>query len=148
MTSSNKIYWVNIEDETVKNTNFRKVLNTTSNLQLVLMNIEAKDNIPRELHKEHDQFIRIESGEGEVVITDENNKEIEKHILEDGVAIVIPRDTWHEIKNTSDTKPLKLYSIYSPPEHPPNRIDIKKPEEKKEQTGGNIKVYKIRNRYN
>ena len=138
---NSKIFYVNIEEETEKNTNFRKVLYTTNNLQLVLMSILPNDNIPRELHKEHDQFIRIEKGEGEVIITDENKKELERHILKDGISIIIPSSTWHEIRNTSDKNPLKLYSIYSPPEHKPDRVDIIKP-----QSGG-IKIYKIKNKY-
>ena len=140
MTS--KIYCVNIEEETLKNTNFRKVLYTTKNLQLVIMSIEPKDNIPRELHKDHDQFIRIESGVGKAIITDESNKVIEEHDLKDGIAIIIPANTWHEIKNTDSSNPLKLYSLYSPPEHAPDRVDFVKP-----QSGGG-KIYKIKNRYN
>ena len=142
MTS--KIYCVNIEEETLKNTNFRKVLYTTKNLQLVIMSIEPKDNIPRELHNDHDQFIRIESGEGEAVITDDSNNILEKHPLKDGISIIIPANTWHEIKNISEIKPLKLYSLYSPPEHPPGRIDITKG---KPQIGGTNKIYKIKNKY-
>ena len=117
------IFVTNIEKETLKNNYFRKVINTTSKLQLVLMTIQPMDNIPREKHIKHDQFIRIESGKGKVVITDKNEKILETHILSDGICIIIPANNWHEIINTSKTDELKLYSIYTPPEHPPNKIN-------------------------
>ena len=121
------IFVTNIEKETLKNNYFRKVINTTSKLQLVLMTIQPMDNIPREKHIKHDQFIRIESGKGKVVITDKNEKILETHILSDGICIIIPANNWHEIINTSKTNELKLYSIYTPPEHPPNKINKIKP---------------------
>lgn len=121
------IFVTNIEEETLKNNYFRKVINTTSKLQLVLMTIQPMDNIPREKHIKHDQFIRIESGKGKVVITDKNEKILETHILSDGICIIIPANNWHEIINTSKTNELKLYSIYTPPEHPPNKINKIKP---------------------
>ena len=121
------IFVTNIEKETLKNNYFRKVINTTSKLQLVLMTIQPMDNIPREKHIKHDQFIRIESGKGKAVITDKNEKILETHILSDGICIIIPANNWHEIINTSKTNELKLYSIYTPPEHPPNKINKIKP---------------------
>ena len=121
------IFVTNIEKETLKNNYFRKVINTTSKLQLVLMTIQPMDNIPREKHIKHDQFIRIEYGKGKVVITDKNEKILETHILSDGICIIIPANNWHEIINTSKTNELKLYSIYTPPEHPPNKINKIKP---------------------
>jgi mannose-6-phosphate isomerase-like protein (cupin superfamily) len=121
------IFVTNIEKETLKNNYFRKVINTTSKLQLVLMTIQPMDNIPREKHIKHDQFIRIESGKGKAVITDKYEKILETHILSDGICIIIPANNWHEIINTSKTNELKLYSIYTPPEHPPNKINKIKP---------------------
>ena len=117
------IFVTNIEKETLKNNYFRKVINTTSKLQLVLMTIQPLDNIPREKHLKHDQFIRIESGKGKAIITDKYQKILETHILSDGICIIIPANNWHEIINTSKTDELKLYSIYTPPEHPPNKIN-------------------------
>lgn len=125
-----KPYVINIEKETSENDNFRKVLNTMTQQQLVVMSIKPKDNIPFEIHPKHDQFIRIERGTCTAFIGE--NKE-DKYELSDGFIIMIPAGTWHEIVNTSDTE-LKLYTIYSPPEHPPDKIEHEKPE----QSGGRI----------
>ncbi len=104
-----KGYIVDIEKETKDNDNFRKVLYTGKNSQLVVMSIEAGDEIGEEVH-DLDQFIRIEDGRGKAVL---DNIE---HALEDDFAVVVPAGTKHNIVNTGD-KPLKLYTIYSPPEH-------------------------------
>ncbi|MDA1297590.1 MAG: cupin domain-containing protein [Chloroflexi bacterium] len=103
-------YAVNIEAETLGNDNFRKVLYTAGHSQLVVMSIEPGDEIGEEVHH-LDQFIRIESGEPLARLDGEEST------LEDDWAIVIPAGTRHNIINTSRTKKLKLYSIYSPPEH-------------------------------
>ena len=103
-------YAVNIEAETLGNDNFRKVLYTAGHSQLVVMSIEPGDEIGEEVHH-LDQFIRIESGEALAQLDGEEST------LEDDWAIVIPAGTRHNIINTSRTKKLKLYSIYSPPEH-------------------------------
>lgn len=103
-------YAVNIEAETLGNDNFRKVLYTAGHSQLVVMSIEPGDEIGEEVHH-LDQFIRIESGEALAQLDGEES------MLEDDWAIVIPAGTRHNIINTSRTKKLKLYSIYSPPEH-------------------------------
>ena len=102
----------NIEKLTLKNTYYRKVINTTENSQLVLMCIQPGDEIGREKHDNTTQFIRIESGKGVAYI---KNK---RYNLKDGDAIVIPNNTYHNIINTGK-KELKLYSIYSPPVHSP-----------------------------
>jgi len=104
-----KGYIANIEEETNNNTDFRRVLYTASNSQLVLMSIEAGDDIGEEVH-ELDQFIRLESGQGKAVLDDV------EHEVKDDFAIVIPAGTKHNVINTG-TEPMKLYSIYSPPEH-------------------------------
>ncbi len=106
-----------IENETVKNDNFRKVLYTGKNLQLVLMSLKPGEEIGNEMHSDVDQFFRIDSGKGKVVIEEE-----ESHDIEDGSSIVIKAGTYHNIINTSDTEPLKLYTIYSPPNHPPGTV--------------------------
>ena len=105
-----KGYITNIEEESLKNENFRRVLYTASNSQLVLMSLKPKEEIGEETH-ELDQFIRIEAGRG-VAILDGIKTEIS-----DGSAIVIPKGTKHNIVNTSETEKLKLYTVYSPPEH-------------------------------
>ena len=114
-------YIGNIEKETLENNNFRKVLNTAKNSQLVVMSIEAGDDIGMEVHEDHDQFIRIEEGKAEVILDGE------KTVVEDDFAIVIPAGTEHNVVNIGDG-PLKLYTIYSPPEHPDGTIHKDKAE--------------------
>jgi mannose-6-phosphate isomerase-like protein (cupin superfamily) len=103
---------VNIEDKTLQNANFRHVLYTTPRSQLVIMTLEPGDDIGVEKHEDHDQFIRIEAGFGEAILDGET------HILEDGVALVIPAGTEHNVINTSATERMRLYTLYTPPEHP------------------------------
>lgn len=103
-------YVVNIESETLDNENFRKVLFTAEHSQLVVMSIEPGDEIGEEVHH-LDQFIRIEAGEAMAVLDGEESR------LEADWAVVIPSGTRHNIINTSGSEKLKLYSIYSPPEH-------------------------------
>ncbi len=102
-------YVVNLEQETLRNDSFRKVLYTAQHSQLVLMSLLPGEDIGEETHT-LDQFIRIDSGSGKTVL---NGVE---HELADGFAIVIPAGVKHNIINTSD-KPMKLYTVYSPPEH-------------------------------
>lgn len=116
-----KNYIGNIEKETLENDNFRKVLNTTKLSQLVVMSIQPGEDIGMEIHKEHDQFIRIEQGKAEVILNGE------KTTIEDNFAIVISAGTEHNIVNTGDM-PLKLYTIYTPPEHPDGAIHKDKSE--------------------
>lgn len=101
----------NIENDTVENSNFRKVLYTGKNTQLVLMSLKPREEIGLETHPENDQFFRFEAGEGEVVI-DGN-----KYQVTDGSAIIIPAGAEHNVTNTSDSEELKMYTIYSPPHH-------------------------------
>ncbi|MGW8185338.1 MAG: cupin domain-containing protein [Candidatus Moraniibacteriota bacterium] len=106
-----KGFCINIEKETLENENFRKVLYTGKNSQLVLMSLKPKEEIGMEVHEENDQFFRFEKGEGKCII-DGNEYE-----LKDGVAIVIPAGAQHNIINTSESEELKLYTIYSPAHH-------------------------------
>ncbi len=122
--SNNTIFYINIEDTTLNNEYYRKVLYTTKKQQLVVMSLKPGEDIPKEIHKDHDQFIRIESGEGVALIGEAGST---KYKLTDGISIIIPAGTYHQIINTSKTDKLKLYTIYSPPEHDSNRIDIRKP---------------------
>tara|TARA_R110000824_G_scaffold401771_1_gene615617 strand:- start:308671 stop:309069 length:399 start_codon:yes stop_codon:yes gene_type:complete len=102
-------YTGNIEKETLENDAFRRVLYTSSYMQLVVMALPVGGAIGEETHG-LDQFIRVEAGEGLAVLNGD------KHELSDGSAVVVPAGTLHNIINTSDT-PLKLYSLYSPPHH-------------------------------
>lgn len=109
-----ELFKTNIEDDTLSNFNYRKVIKTTKNLQLVLMTLKPGEEIGEETH-ENDQFFRFESGVGKCIV---GNIE---HDLKDGDAIIIPMNTLHNIINTGDDD-LKLYTIYSPPHHPNNLI--------------------------
>lgn len=113
-------YRVNIEKATLANNSYRKVLFTTHQQQLVVMSLPPRDFIPRENHKKTTQFIRIEKGFGIAIIDD-----IIYNLI-DGIVLMIPPNTWHYIENTGSV-PLKLYTIYSPPEHDPNLIQINNP---------------------
>lgn len=104
-----KGYIENIEKVTLDNTDFRRVLYTAKYSQLVVMNIAVGEDIGEETHH-LDQFIRIEAGKGKAILDDV------EHSIEDGFAIVVPAGTKHNIINTGD-EPLKLYTVYSPPEH-------------------------------
>ena len=104
-------YVTDIEDATKDNEFFRKVLFTAGHSQLVVMNLRPHEEIGMEVHPHVDQFIRIEKGQGEAILDGE------KHALKDDSAVVIPAGTRHNIINTSGTKTLRLYTIYSPPEH-------------------------------
>ena len=103
-------YIINIEKETLENDNFRKVLYTGKNSQLVLMSLKPSEEIGMEVHT-LDQFIRVEKGKGKAVLDGV------EHALEDGSAVVIPAGTNHNIINIDVDDELKLYTIYSPPEH-------------------------------
>jgi mannose-6-phosphate isomerase-like protein (cupin superfamily) len=115
-------YVTNIEDRTLENDNFREVLFTAPGIQLVLMTIGVGDEIGLETHDDVDQFIRVESGEGKAILDGR------EHALEDGSAVVIPRGTEHNVVNVSKSEPLKLYSIYTPPEHPDGTVHKTKAE--------------------
>lgn len=123
-------YILNIEKETEENTDYRRVLYTTQNSQLVLMSIEAGDEIGEETHA-LDQFIRFEAGEGKVII---DGKE---HSIEADWAVVIPAGACHNVINTGST-PLKLYSVYTPPEHKHGTIHSTKADEKEEHFDGEV----------
>ncbi|HKI86689.1 MAG TPA: cupin domain-containing protein [Thermoanaerobaculia bacterium] len=99
-----------IEEMTEHNKDFRRVLYTGKNLQLVLMTVEPGEDIGEEVHQGHDQFLRVEDGKGEAWI-DGNMTKIEKDF-----AVIVPAGAKHNIKNTGH-KPLKLYTLYGPPEH-------------------------------
>jgi mannose-6-phosphate isomerase-like protein (cupin superfamily) len=101
----------NIEKDTLGNSNFRHVLYTGKYSQLVLMNLKPGEEIGEEVHKTIDQFFRFEQGEGVVSIDGV------KHKVSDGDAVIVPAGAKHNVTNASKTKELKLYTIYSPPEH-------------------------------
>jgi mannose-6-phosphate isomerase-like protein (cupin superfamily) len=106
-----KGFCANIEKATLENGNFRQVLYTGKNSQLVLMSLKPGEEIGMEVHPDNDQFFRFEKGEGKCVI-DGN-----EYALSDGVAVVVPAGAQHNIINTSETEELKLYTLYSPAHH-------------------------------
>ena len=110
-------YWKgNIEKLTEKNNNFRKVIFTGKNEQLVVMTIPVGGDIGKEMHKDVDQFFRVEEGKAKFVM---KNKTF---TLGPGGASVIGKGTWHNVKNVGNV-PLRLYTLYSPSNHPDGTID-------------------------
>jgi len=124
-----KGYISNIEKLSLENENFRKVLYTAKHSQLVLMSLLPGEDIGSEVH-ELDQFLRIEAGKGKAVL---NGVE---HEVEDGSAIVVPAGVEHNVINTSTDSPLKLYSVYSPPEHMDGTIHRTKADQAEEHFDG------------
>lgn len=106
-----KGYKGNIEKLTLENANFRQVLYTAADCQLVLMSLLPGEEIGLEVHDEGDQFFRFESGEGKVII-DET-----EYGVGDGDAVIVPVGSKHNVINTSGTESLKLYTLYAPPHH-------------------------------
>ena len=125
-----KGYVIDIEKETRKNKDYRRVLYTARYSQLVVMNIKPGIEIGNEIHG-LDQFIRIEEGQAKVLL---NNGESE-HILKDGFAIVVPAGTWHNVINIGKND-LKLYTVYSPPDHLKDTVQLTKADEKEDHFNG------------
>lgn len=120
--------WIgNIEDETLRNTNFRTVLFTGQNTQLTVMSLKPGEEIGVEMHDHLDQFIRIEQGSAKVTMGPSKDEVSETHQLGDDWVVIIPGGTWHNVINTGDDE-LKLYSLYSPPEHPDGTVHVTKAE--------------------
>ena len=110
-------YSVPIEKKTLENDYFRKVLFTGKYTQLVVMCLRPGEDIGNEVHKKVDQFFRIEKGQAAFVF---NGKE--KHLAKNGDAVIVPAGTYHNVINTSKTAKLKLYTLYSPPNHPDKTV--------------------------
>ena len=121
LKKQNPAVWVdNIEKATINNTDWRHVLHTSDNLQVVAMSVPEGQELGMETHSANDQFFRVESGLGRLeAITPDGNKT--QYELYDGYSVVVPHGTKHNLINIGD-KPLKLYTIYSPPHHPPGTI--------------------------
>ncbi|MFT4186325.1 MAG: cupin domain-containing protein [Micrococcaceae bacterium] len=114
-------YVVNIEKETLENENYRTTIWTGKNLQLTVMSIQPGHDIGLEVHEDHDQFLRVEAGKGRVQMGPaEKELDFDKEAVDDDV-IFVPAGSWHNVTNVGD-KPLKVYSIYSPPEHEHNTV--------------------------
>ena len=113
---------INIEKKSLENDYFREVLFTAPHSQLVVMSLRPGEEIGLETHDDRDQFIRVEAGTGKAILNGEEKA------LADGSAVVIPAGTQHNIVNTSQSDALKLYTIYSPSEHPDGTIHKNKAE--------------------
>lgn len=113
-------FHADIEAETISNSNFRKVLFTGAHSQLVVMNLNPNEDIGMEVHGNVDQFFRFEAGEGKAIL---NGEEI---LFKANDVVIVPAGTKHNIINTSSTEPLKLYTIYSPANHPEGTIHATK----------------------
>ena len=118
-----------IEALTVNNDLYRKVLYTGKNLQLVLMTLQPGEEIGEEVHEGHDQFFRIEQGKGTVVIDGQT------HAIEDDDAVIVPAGARHNVINSGD-QPLRLYTIYGPPEHRDGVVHATKQDEQEEHFDG------------
>jgi len=108
---------VDINKATIHNDNYRTTLWTGKNLQLTVMSIPPGQDIGLEIHHDHDQFLRVEGGQGLAQMGDTKEHLSFRQPVFDDSAIFIPAGTWHNVTNTGNN-PLKLYSIYAPPEHP------------------------------
>jgi mannose-6-phosphate isomerase-like protein (cupin superfamily) len=117
------VYVGSIEKITEENTYFRQVLFTGKHLQLVVMCLQPREEIGNEVHDQVDQFFRIEEGSARFVFSD-----TEEHPVAAGGAVVVPAGTYHNVINTSPAKPLKLYTVYTPPQHPDGTVHKTKAE--------------------
>jgi mannose-6-phosphate isomerase-like protein (cupin superfamily) len=115
-------YTTNIETRTFENNFFREVLYTAPHSQLVVMTLQIGEEIGTETHGDGDQFVRVEAGQGEAILDGE------RHTLGDGDVVVIPAGTEHNIVNTSTDETLRLYTVYSPAEHPDGTVHKTKAE--------------------
>ncbi|WP_160135495.1 cupin domain-containing protein [Halococcus salsus] len=116
-------FTTDIEEDTLENEDYRRVLYTGENTQLVLMTLQPGEEIGLETHSDIDQFIRIEAGTAQVVLDDEEIS------LEDDDIVVIPDGAEHNVTNTSEEEALRLYTLYSPPEHPDGTVHATKQDE-------------------
>lgn len=106
-----KGYHIDLEKETKSNTDFRRVLYTNNEIQLVLMSLKPGEEIGLEVHPENDQFFRFDAGQGRVQI----NSTV--YVIKDGDGIIVPKGAEHNVVNTSKTENLKFYTIYAPAHH-------------------------------
>jgi mannose-6-phosphate isomerase-like protein (cupin superfamily) len=114
--------WIgDIEPETLNNATFRTVVFTGQYTQLTVMSIEPGDDIGREVHPDHDQFLRIEQGTARIELSRTEDEVEETHDAEADWVVIVPAGVWHNVVNTGDGA-LKVYSLYSPPEHPDGTV--------------------------
>ncbi|MDL4841748.1 cupin domain-containing protein [Aquibacillus rhizosphaerae] len=123
---------ININEATKQNSTYRTALWTGEHFQVTLMSINVGEDIGLEMHPDVDQFLRMEQGQGIVQMgKSKNNLNIKRNVYDDS-AIVIPAGTWHNLINTGNV-PLKLYSIYAPPNHPFGTVHVTKSDAMEEE---------------
>jgi mannose-6-phosphate isomerase-like protein (cupin superfamily) len=125
-----KGFKVNIEKETIANTDFRRVLYTGEKSQLVLMTLQPGEEIGLEVHEDNDQFFRFDAGVGKVTINEETYE------VADGDAVIVPAGAEHNVVNLSETETLNLYTIYSPAHHKDQTVHTTKADETEEHFDG------------
>jgi mannose-6-phosphate isomerase-like protein (cupin superfamily) len=114
--------WIgDIEQESVSNTNFRRVVFTGKHQQLVVMSLEPGEDIGLEVHPDNDQFIRVERGQATVSMGPTKEEVTERQAVDSDWAFVVPAGTWHNVVNKGDAQ-LKIYTIYAPPHHPDGTV--------------------------
>jgi mannose-6-phosphate isomerase-like protein (cupin superfamily) len=112
-----------IEEQTLQNDYFRQVVFTGKYCQLVLMCLQPGEEIGNEVHEKVDQFFRIEQGDAKFILNGS-----EEHTVRTNDAAIVPAGTYHNVINTSKTRQLKLYTVYSPPNHPAGTVHKTKAE--------------------
>lgn len=128
--------WVaDIEAVTLANTDFRRVLYTAKHTQLTVMSLAPGENIGWEMHDHLDQFLRLEQGAGTLKLGGSKDEVAETHRVTDDWAFIVPAGTWHDVVNDGD-EVLKLYSLYSPPEHPDGTVHRTKDDAEAAEHGG------------
>lgn len=120
-------YFGSIETSTLNNSFFRQVVFTGEHQQLVVMCLQKGEDIGEEVHEDTDQFFRIEEGEARIVV---NGHE---HVAGNGDAAIVPAGARHNVINNSSEKPVRLYTIYSPPHHPDGTVDRTKADAEKRE---------------
>lgn len=120
-----ELFKVNIEDATLQNTYYRKVLYTTENLQVVVMSLLPNETIDKEIHEHSDQLFRIERGTCKVTTYDSENNILSSVLLNENDISVVPKNTYHEVVNIGNDT-LKMYTIYAPKHHSPKKVNVTK----------------------
>ncbi len=120
-------FTVNVEEATLQNANYRATLWTGKFLQLTVMSIEPGHDIGLEVHEDHDQFLRVEAGQARVQMGPRKDDLSYDRTVEDDWVILVPAGSWHNVTNVGK-QPLKLYSLYAPPEHPHGTVHRTKEE--------------------
>ena len=120
-------FTINVEEATLQNSSYRATLWTGKHLQLTVMSIEPGHDIGLEVHEDHDQFLRVEAGKARVQMGASKEDLSYDRTVEDDWVILVPAGTWHNVTNVGK-QPLKVYSLYAPPEHPHGTVHRTKEE--------------------